>query len=129
MSVKESRCEAAFFVPIRIDRRIIYPFIKEYNTPEISNGAGIVSNHAHKMLFAVPQLIDLTPLVKPTPMIEPTMLCEVLTGMPKTEHVITVAAPAVSAQNPLSGVIFTIPLPVVLITFLPPTKVPNAIIK
>ena len=89
----------------------------------------MVNIHAHKMLFAVPQLIDFTPFVKPTPMIEPTMLCEVLTGMPKNEHVITVVAPTVSAQNPLSGLIFTMPVPVVLMTFFPPTKVPRAIIR
>ena len=93
------------------------------------SGAGIVSSQAHKMLFAVPQLIDFTPFVKPTPMIEPTMLWEVLTGMPNNEQPMTVVAPAVSAQNPLSGVIFTIPLPVVLMTFLPPTKVPKAIMR
>ena len=100
-----------------------------YNIPEISSGAGIVNTHAHKMLFAVPQLMLLTPLVKPTPMMEPTMPCEVLTGMPKMEHVMMVVAPIVSAQNPLSGVILTMPVPVVLMTFLPPINVPNAIMR
>ena len=103
--------------------------IKEYKTPEIISGAGIVNTQAHKMLLAVPQLIDFTPFVKPTPMMEPTMLCEVLTGIPKNEQVMTVVAPTVSAQNPLSGLIFTMPVPVVLMTFLPPTKVPSDIIK
>ena len=97
--------------------------------PEISSGAGIVSSHAHKMLFAVPQLIPLTPLVSPTPMMEPTMPCEVLTGMPKMEHVMMVVAPIVSAQNPFSGVIFTMPVPVVFMTFFPPINVPNAIMR
>lgn len=101
----------------------------EYNIPEISSGAGIVSSHAQMMLLAVPQLMHLTPLVRPTPMMEPTMLCDVLTGMPKMEHVIIVEAPIVSAQNPFSGVILTMPVPVVLMTFLPPTIVPNAIIR
>ena len=40
----------------------------------MSSGAGIVSIHAQMMLFAVPQLIDLTPFVKPAPMMEPTIL-------------------------------------------------------
>lgn len=93
------------------------------------SGAGMVSNHAHNILFAVPQLIDFIPLVSPTPMMDPTMLCEVLTGIPKKEHVITVVAPTVSAQKPLSGVILTMPLPVVLITFLPPTRVPSDIMR
>ena len=95
----------------------------------MSSGAGIVNTQAHKMLFAVPQLMDLTPLVNPTPMMEPTMLWDVLTGMPKNELVMTVAAPTVSAQNPFSGVIFTMPVPVVLMTFLPPTNVPSAIMR
>ena len=95
----------------------------------MSSGAGIVSTQAHKMLFAVPQLMPLTPLVKPTPIIEPTRPCDVLTGMPNNEQPMTVVAPTVSAQNPLSGVIFTMPVPVVLMTFLPPINVPNAIIR
>ena len=100
-----------------------------YNIPEMSNGAGIVNTHAHNMLFAVPQLMLLTPLVNPTPTMEPTMPCDVLTGMPKMEHVMMVVAPIVSAQNPLSGVILTMPVPVVLMTFLPPIKVPRAIMR
>ena len=95
----------------------------------MSRGAGIVSTQAHTMLFAVPQLMLLIPLVMPTPMMEPTMLCEVLTGIPKMEHVMMVVAPMVSAQNPFSGVILTIPVPVVLMTFFPPTNVPKAIIR
>ncbi len=95
----------------------------------MSSGAGMVNIQAHKMLFAVPQLMFFTPLVRPTPMIEPTIPCEVLTGIPKMEHVIIVVAPMVSAQNPFSGVIFTMPVPVVLMTFFPPTNVPNAIIR
>ena len=104
-------------------------FIIEYNNPEMSNGAGIVNTQAHKMLLAVPQLMDLTPLVRPTPTIEPTMLCEVLTGIPNNEQVMTVVAPTVSAQNPFSGVIFTMPVPVVFMTFFPPINVPNAIMR
>lgn len=100
-----------------------------YNIPDINSGAGIVSSQAHKMLFAVPQLITLTPFVSPTPMIEPTMPCEVLTGIPKIEHVMMVVAPMVSAQNPFSGVILMMPVPVVLMTFLPPINVPNAIMR
>ena len=95
----------------------------------MSSGAGIVNTQAHTMLFAVPQLMLFTPLVKPTPMMEPTMLWEVLTGMPKREQVMIVVAPIVSAQNPFSGVILTIPVPVVLMTFFPPTNVPKAIMR
>ena len=59
---------------VRAMRGEITNFIIEYKTPDIKRGAGIVSSHAHKMLLAVPQLMDFTPLVSPTPMMEPTML-------------------------------------------------------
>ena len=57
------------------------------------------------------------------------MVWVVLTGMPRNEVTIKVVAPANSAENPLMGVILARPPPMVLMTFLPPIKIPNDMMR
>ena len=89
------------------------------------SGTGMVRIHDSTMRLAVTHFTDFMPSVRPTPMTPPVMVCVVLTGMPRNDVAIKVVAPANSAEKPLTGVILAKPPPMVLMTFLPPIKMPN----
>ena len=91
----------------------------------MTNGTGMVSTHERTMRLAVTHFTDFMLSVRPTPITPPVMVWVVLTGMPKKEVAIKVVAPANSAEKPLIGLIFDKPPPMVLMTFLPPIKMPN----
>ena len=91
----------------------------------MTNGTGIVRIHDRTMRFAVTHFTDFMPSVRPTPMTPPVMVCVVLTGIPMNEVAIKVVAPANSAEKPRIGVILAKPPPMVLMTFLPPIRMPN----
>ena len=93
----------------------------------MTNGTGMVRIQESTMRLAVTHFTDFIPSVRPTPMTPPVMVWVVLTGMPRNEVAINVVAPANSAEKPLIGVIFARPPPMVLMTFLPPIKIPNDI--
>src|SRR4051812_17940512 len=75
--------------------------------------AGMVSIQAMTMRRATPQRTADNRLVAPTPTIAPVMVWVVLTGIPASEAGNRVIAPAVSAQNPPTGLSFVIREPIV----------------
>src|SRR5687768_3906193 len=86
----------------------------------------MVSIHAHNRLMVTPQRTADKRFVAPTPIIDPAIVWVVLTGIPKCSVRYNVAAPAVSALTPSSGVTFVIRVPIVLTIFQPPLIVPTA---
>ena len=96
-----------------------------FKMPLMMRGTGMVKTQDKTMRLAVTHFTDFTPSVRPTPITPPVMVCVVLTGIPMNEVAINVVAPANSAEKPLMGVIFAKPPPMVLMTFLPPIKMPN----
>src|SRR5690606_24692163 len=88
---------------------------------------GIVNIQAHKRLIVTPQRTADTRLTTPTPIIEPVIVCVVDTGIPKCSVIPKVAAPAVSAATPSSGVTFGLFVPIVCAVFQPPLAVQAAI--
>jgi len=88
---------------------------------------GMVKIQAHRRFIVTPQRTADNLFVAPTPIIEPVMVCVVLTGIPRCSVIYKVAAPALSALTPSSGVTFVILVPIVLTIFHPPLIVPNAI--
>ena len=88
---------------------------------------GMVSIHAHNKLTVIPHRTAESRLVAPTPIIEPAMVCVVLTGIFNASVINKVRAPAVSAATPSNGVTFVIRVPIVLMIFQPPLRVPRAI--
>ena len=101
--------------------------IKPKHKAETSADMGMVSSHAHTMRRAIPQRMVDSLVVAPTPMMEPVMVCVVDTGMPLCVAMKSVAAPAVSAQNPPTGLSLVIFIPIVLTIRQPPSAVPMAI--
>src|SRR5207244_10747681 len=95
--------------------------------PATAAEAGIVRIHAQTMRLATPQRTAESLVVAPTPTIAPVMVWVVLTGIPKKDARITVIPPAVSAQNPPTGLSFVIRVPIVFTILQPPDNVPNAI--
>ena len=93
----------------------------------MSADAGIVNIHAQTMRPATPHRTAESLLVAPTPTMAPVMVCVVLTGIPKIETPISVAAPAVSALKPPGGLSLVILIPIVCTIRQPPAKVPPAI--
>jgi hypothetical protein len=79
------------------------------------------------MRFAMPHLTAPDPMVVPTPMMDERMMCVVLTGIPATYAPIIVAAPAVSAENPWTGLSLVILYAIVFTIRHPPERVPSAI--
>ena len=79
----------------------------------IKAAIGIVNIQAHTILRATPHLTADNLRVAPTPMIAPVIVCVVDTGMPANVAPNSVTAPAVSAQNPLTGLSFVILDPIV----------------
>ncbi len=75
--------------------------------------AGIVSTQAQTIRAATPQRTAETRFVEPTPTIAPVLVCVVLTGIPASAVPNSVMAPAVSAQNPPTGLSFVIRDPIV----------------
>ena len=74
---------------------------------------GIVRTHAQTMRPATPHLTAESLRVAPTPTIAPVIVCVVETGIPVSVAPKRVAAPAVSAQNPPTGLSFVIFEPIV----------------
>src|SRR4029434_1854465 len=87
----------------------------------------MVKTQAQTMVLATPQRTDDRRLVAPTPMMAPVMVCVVLTGMPPKAVPNKVIAPAVSAQNPPTGLSLVIFCPIVLTILQPPDIVPRPI--
>ena len=75
--------------------------------------AGIVSTHAHTILPATRHLTAESRVVDPTPAIAPVMVWVVDTGIPAAVAPNKVSAPAVSAQNPPTGLSLVIFEPIV----------------
>src|SRR5437763_9411078 len=86
----------------------------------------MVSTHAHTIRRAMPQRTADRRLVAPTPTIAPVMVWVVLTGIPASEAENRVIAPAVSAQNPPTGLSLVIREPMVRTILQPPKYVPKA---
>src|SRR2546430_7694204 len=86
---------------------------------------GIVRTQAHTIRLATPQRTEESRRVAPTPMMAPVMVWVVLMGMPAMAVPRRVAAPAVSAQNPPTGLSFVILCPIVLTIRQPPAMVPS----
>lgn len=86
---------------------------KANTTAATSAEAGIVRTHAHTIRRAIPQRTADKRLVAPTPMIAPVIVCVVLTGIPASAVANKVIAPAVSAQNPPTGLSFVMRDPMV----------------
>ena len=80
----------------------------------------MVKIHAHTMRRAIPQRTADNRLVAPTPTIAPVIVCVVLTGMPASEAENKVIAPAVSAQNPPTGLSLVMREPMVRTILQPP---------
>ena len=74
-----------------------------YESAAIAAAIGMVRIHAQTMRPATPHLTAEKRFADPTPTIEPVMVCVVDTGIPKYVAPNSVAAPAVSAQNPPTG--------------------------
>ena len=74
---------------------------------------GIVRIQAQTMRPATPHLTAESLRVAPTPTIAPVMVCVVETGIPVSVAPKSVAAPAVSAQKPPTGLSFVIFEPIV----------------
>ena len=77
--------------------------------------------------MVTPQRTAESLLVAPTPIIEPVIVCVVLTGIPICSVINKVKAPEVSAQTPSNGVTLVILVPIVLMIFQPPLRVPRPI--
>ena len=75
--------------------------------------AGMVRIQAQTMRRATPQRTAERRVVAPTPTMAPVMVWVVLTGMPARDAENRVMAPAVSAQNPPTGLSFVIREPMV----------------
>src|SRR5215831_4202239 len=88
--------------------------------------AGMVKIQAQTMRPATPQRTAESRPVDPTPTIAPVMVCVVLTGIPFIASTNRVAAPALSAQNPPTGLSLVIFDPMVRTIRHPPTYVPRA---
>ena len=87
---------------------------------------GMVNIQAQSRLMVTPQRTADKRLVAHTRIIARVMVCVVLTGMPRCSVRYKVAAPAVSADTPSSGVTFVMRVPIVFTIFHPPLIVPNA---
>ncbi len=87
--------------------------------------SGIVNTQAQTIVLATPQRTDDRRLVAPTPMMAPVMVWVVLTGIPPKAVPSKVMAPAVSAQNPPTGLSLVIFCPIVFTILQPPTSFPG----
>src|SRR5262245_58372867 len=88
---------------------------------------GTVNTQAQTTLPATPQRTADTLRTVPTPTIAPVMVWVVETGMPSAVAPNSVAAPAVSAQQPPTGSSLVIFMPIVLTMRQPPLRVPRPI--
>ena len=89
--------------------------------------AGIVRTHAQAILPATRHLTAESRVVEPTPAIALVIVCVVETGIPENVAPKIVIAPAVSAQNPPTGLSLVIFEPIVWTIRQPPESVPSAI--
>src|SRR5215203_1981959 len=89
--------------------------------------AGMVNIHAHAMRRATPQRTALKRRVAPAPMTEPDTTCVVLTGNPQAVATWITLAATVWAENPWTGSILTIRVPIVRMIRQPPAHVPRPI--
>src|SRR5688572_18335649 len=78
-------------------------------------------------LMGTPQRRGDNLVVPPTPIIGPGRVGGVLTGLPRGSGRYNVAAPAMPADTPSSGVTFVMRVPIVFAIFQTPLIVPNAI--
>jgi hypothetical protein len=86
--------------------------MKKDNAANVA-AAGMVRTHAHTILPATRHLTADSLVVDPTPAIAPVIVCVVETGIPNIVAPNNVIAPAVSAQNPPTGLSFVIFEPIV----------------
>src|SRR6266700_5593831 len=93
----------------------------------IKAAPGIVRTQAQTMRRATPHLTAESLRVEPTPTIAPVIVCVVDTGIPASVAPNRAIAPAVSAQNPPTGLSFVIFEPIVCTIRQPPERVPSAI--
>jgi hypothetical protein len=87
--------------------------ISQKATADTNAAAGMVKAQAQTILVATPQRTAESLWVAPTPTIAPVIVCVVLTGMPAKAVANKVIAPAVSAQNPPTGLSLVILDPMV----------------
>ena len=87
----------------------------------------MVSTHAQTMLRATPHRTALNRCVAPAPMTAPDTTCVVLTGNPHVVASWITAAATVWAENPSTGCILTIRVPIVRMMRQPPAHVPSPI--
>src|SRR5579859_5065291 len=85
----------------------------------------MVNTQAQTIRLATPQRTAERRVVDPTPTMAPVMVCVVLTGMPREARKKRVAAPALSAQNPPTGLSLVILEPMVWTMRQPPKYVPS----
>src|SRR5712692_4899416 len=71
---------------------------RRYTAPAPSAEAGIVTSQAQIILRATPQRTVPAPIVAPDPMTLPLTTWVVLTGIPRSDELIIVAADAVSIE-------------------------------
>ena len=86
-------------------------------------------NQAMTTRVATPQRTALALRAAPVPITEPVMACVVDTGMPIALAPNTTIEPAVLAQKPVWWLSLVSLVPMVLMIFQPPDKVPNEIAK
>ena len=86
---------------------------------------GRVMTQVISIRFAVPQFTPFTRWEAPTPKMDEEMTCVVLTGKWTIVAPKMMRAPVKSAETPLTGRIFMIFPPTVLMIFQPPTDVPS----
>ena len=98
-----------------------------YDAAPISALTGIVSTQAVTMSIDTPHLTAERRLTEPTPIILPEMTWVVETGILNICDTAIASEPAVCAQNPSTGVILVILLPMVFMILHPPDMVPIAI--
>ena len=84
----------------------------------------MVKTQAHTMRPAIPQRTAESRWTAPTPTIAPVIVCVVLTGMPARAVANKVMAPAVSAQNPPTGLSLVMRCPMVFTMRQPPKSHP-----
>ena len=94
-------------------------------TALINAETGMVSSQAQPMFSAIRHRTAESLRREPTPAIAPAIVCVVLTGMPPCVARNRVAAPAVSAANPPTGLRRVMRCPIVRTIRQPPERVPN----
>ena len=102
--------------------------IKDVRPPNTID-TGRVTTHAVRIFPATPHLTALTLRAVPVPMMDVVITWVVLTGAPRKVMHSMIRAEEVWAANPDAGSILVTPLPMVFMTFHPPTDVPAAITR